>query len=101
MIFRAVVMAGLMASCLAGPVYAQDQTDRVGGDKDAHGCYSSAGYSYSSLRKSCIRIWEAGVALDPVKPLANTSVVGYVVFASRHDRRQAELFLPDDEGPRL
>lgn len=30
----------------------------VGGDKDAHGCIGSAGYSYSETLEKCIRPWE-------------------------------------------
>jgi len=30
----------------------------VGGDKDAHGCIGSAGYSWCEAKKTCIRPWE-------------------------------------------
>jgi len=30
----------------------------VGGDKDAHGCIGSAGYTWCEVRKECIRPWE-------------------------------------------
>lgn len=30
----------------------------VGADRDAHGCIGSAGYSWSSPLKKCIRPWE-------------------------------------------
>jgi membrane-bound inhibitor of C-type lysozyme len=30
----------------------------VGGDKDAHGCLGSAGYSWCGARGACIRPWE-------------------------------------------
>ena len=30
----------------------------VGGDKDAHGCLGSAGYSWCEAKSSCIRPWE-------------------------------------------
>ncbi len=31
----------------------------VGGDSDVHGCKASAGYSWSTLEKKCIRPWES------------------------------------------
>lgn len=30
----------------------------VGGDKDAHGCVGSAGYSWCAVKNKCLRIWE-------------------------------------------
>ncbi len=30
----------------------------VGGDKDAHGCIGSAGYSWCEAKSKCLRIWE-------------------------------------------
>lgn len=30
----------------------------VGGDKDAHGCIGSAGYSWSQSKQTCVRTWE-------------------------------------------
>ena len=44
---------------------------QVGADKDAHGCIGSAGYTYSVVRKDCIRLWEEGTALTPVVQIEN------------------------------
>ena len=33
-------------------------TNIVGGDKDAHGCIGSAGYSWCAVKNKCLRIWE-------------------------------------------
>jgi hypothetical protein len=30
----------------------------VGGDKDAHGCIGSAGYSWCEAKNKCLRVWE-------------------------------------------
>lgn len=30
----------------------------VGGDKDAHGCIGSAGYSWCETKQKCLRVWE-------------------------------------------
>ena len=30
----------------------------VGGDKDAHGCIPSAGYSWCEIKQKCLRLWE-------------------------------------------
>ena len=98
--FRAMTTAVLLASAMAAPAYAQGPIS-VGGGADTHGCYASAGYSWSILRKSCIRMWEAGVRLDPVTPQGSAVMSAFVVFASESDRRQAELFLVDVKGSLL
>ncbi len=81
----------LIAGALVAPTMAQAQV--VGGGPDSHGCYADGGYAYSAVRRTCIRIWEAGVRLDPVKPQGSAVMSAFVVFAS-DDRREAELFIP-------
>lgn len=63
----------------------------VGADRSRHGCITSAGYSWSKVRKDCIRVFEEGVRLMPAH--VKTSVTAYVVFSP--DQSRAELFLPD------
>lgn len=36
----------------------QNKPPIVGGDKDAHGCIGSAGYSWCEAKKKCLRTWE-------------------------------------------
>ena len=50
----------------------------VGNDKDDHGCIASAGYTWSEVRKDCIRLWEQGVRMESVADKANTA---FIVFA--------------------
>ena len=59
----------------------------VGNDKDDHGCIASAGYTWSEVRKDCIRLWEQGVRMESVVDKANTA---FIVFAP--DSLQVELF---------
>lgn len=82
----------LIAGALVAPAMAQAQV--VGGGPDSHGCYADGGYTYSAVRRTCIRIWEAGIRLDPVKPQGSAVMSAFVVFASEDDRREAELFIP-------
>jgi len=42
---------------VASYVYVQNQ-QFLGGDRDAHGCIGSAGYSWCEAKSKCIRIWE-------------------------------------------
>lgn len=45
------------AMFLGSLVFAQT-TPVLGGDKDAHGCIGSAGYTYSQVKKDCVRTFE-------------------------------------------
>ncbi len=35
-------------------------SNKLGGDRDAHGCIPSAGYSWCESKKKCLRNWEEG-----------------------------------------
>lgn len=60
----------------------------VGGDADAHGCKASAGYTWSTLKKECIRIFE-GTRLNHAEDGKTYTTAAYVIF----DGNKAELFL--------
>lgn len=64
----------------------------VGADKDEHGCIGSAGYTWSEVRKDCIRLWEQGMAFKPEKD-PNAGSATYVVFSA--DSTQVEVFWPE------
>ncbi|MCM0666375.1 hypothetical protein [Flavobacterium tyrosinilyticum] len=61
----------------------------VGGDSDSHGCKASAGYTWSTLKKECIRIFENSTRLNHAEDGKTYSTVSYVIF----DGNKAELFL--------
>jgi len=52
-------LALFLAACSAS-VPATDETTPplVGGDKDAHGCIPSAGYTWCAPKQKCLRTWE-------------------------------------------
>ena len=51
-------------------------TPIVGGDKDAHGCIGSAGYSWCAEKDKCLRVWEEKcepiTVQPPIQPVACT-----------------------------
>lgn len=63
----------------------------TGNDRDAYGCIGSAGYSWSDLRKSCLRIFEIGIPLRNLRDPA-ASTVAYIIDDPRSSA--LELFLP-------
>ena len=70
-----------------------------GGDREAHGCVATAGYTWSRLLQNCVRLFEAGTALTNAKDPDATSVA-YVILDAKSDK--AELFLPGtDRGIEL
>ena len=73
----------------------------AGADRDAHGCIASAGYTWSSVRKQCIRIFEAGLAFEPdPAPAQGAVLAAYVVLAPAEGSvMAAELFVPGRDAP--
>jgi hypothetical protein len=63
----------------------------VGNDQDEHGCKASAGYTWSVLRKECIRVFE-GTRLDHTEQDDKSyTTSAFVVFEEQGNK--AELFL--------
>ena len=48
----------------------------LGGDRDAHGCIGSAGYSWCEAKQKCLRVWEEKCA-DEQKE--ETSTISYLI----------------------
>ena len=68
-----------------------------GADTDEHGCLGSAGYTWSELRKECIRIFEVGIKLNPTDAVADKTTAAFVVFDSTN-KFKAELYAPGQKG---
>jgi hypothetical protein len=60
----------------------------VGADVDSHGCKASAGYTWSVLKKECIRTFE-GTKLSHAEDGKKYTTAAFVIF----DGNKAELFL--------
>ena len=101
-IFLFSVIIGLSFSC-AKKVAQENNTPKeetkkvVGGDVDTHGCKPSAGYTWSSLKKECVRLFEVGTKLAHTEDGKTYSTVSYVIF----EGNQAELFLDTQKEPIL
>lgn len=64
----------------------------AGADKDAHGCIASAGYTYSKIKKDCIRVFEQKIQLNEVGATKSYSSIVAVIFSD--DKLTAEIFVP-------
>jgi hypothetical protein len=76
----------------------KEEAPMVGGDSDEHGCKASAGYQWSGLKNECIRLFEAGIAMEAEAEGLDKSLAAYVVFKSDTEDAQAELFLPGEKS---
>ena len=71
-----------------------DTLANVGGNKDSHGCLTSAGYIWSQLRGECIRPFEEGIALNIMNTSQSYQSAAYVLVDSI--KNQAEIFVPEE-----
>lgn len=85
----------LFALLFAGTsaLFAQQTQPKAGADKDAHGCIASAGYTYSLLKKECIRTFEQKIQLKEIAAKGNFTAA--VLF--NKDQSKAEIFLKEEK----
>ncbi|MER0440093.1 hypothetical protein [Emticicia sp. W12TSBA100-4] len=102
--FSILTLTYLLMACAPSNNQKQDtltvekvSSPMVGNDADEHGCKASAGYQWSVLRNECIRIFEAGVRLDPVAKDLEQSLSAFVVIKTDSSDQEIELFVPYDE----
>ena len=74
-------------------LFAQQTQPKAGADKDAHGCIASAGYTYSQLKKECIRTFEQKIQLKEIATKGNYNAA--VLF--NKDQSKAEIFLKEEK----
>ena len=86
-LFAIILFAGTSA------IFAQQTQPKVGGDKDAHGCIASAGYTYSELKKECIRTFEQKIQLKEIATKGNYTAA--VLF--NKNQSKAEIFLKEEK----
>lgn len=74
-----------------------EKTTKVGGEKDEHGCLTSAGETWSQLKQSCIQIFNVGQRLNPIETKDGEAVISaFVLFSD--DKSEVELFLPNTKS---
>lgn len=85
----------LFALLFAGTsaIFAQQKQPKAGADKDAHGCIASAGYTYSQLKKECIRTFEQKIQLKEIATKGNYTAA--ILF--NKDQSKAEIFLKEEK----
>lgn len=85
-----VVVAAFVCGCSHSTIGSQSTIGRlVGGDRDDHGCLSTAGYTWSDALHDCVRVWEVGDRFDD----GPRSI--YVIYST--DSMYAEIFTAESE----
>ncbi|WP_419494951.1 hypothetical protein [Chryseobacterium bernardetii] len=84
----------LLSAMFLGTLAFAQQTSVLGGDKDAHGCIGSAGYTYSQIKKDCVRTFEQKIKLKEVATKGD--YIAAVIFSK--DKKNAEVFVKDGES---
>lgn len=67
------------------------QSQKVGADRDEHGCLASAGYVWCEVQQDCIRLFEKGIRLESVD---ESNMPAFIVFSP--DSTRLELFFPNN-----
>ncbi len=75
-------------------IFAQQLHPKSGADRDKHCCIGSAGYTYSQLKKECIRSFEQKIQLKEIASHGNYNAA--VVF--NKDLSKAEIFLKEEKN---
>lgn len=75
------------------------EVHQIGGEKDKHGCLTSAGYTWSEIRRDCIRLFEAGIRINPLNNSEEYVSSGFLIFDN--DSSSVELFLPSMTGSEI
>lgn len=92
-----IMLAGFLFACQSKTSKRSsantNQKTLIGGNKDSHGCLTSAGYTWSELKQDCIRLFESGIRLNPVENEKSYTTSAFLIFAK--DSNQVEVFIPD------
>jgi hypothetical protein len=87
---KTILFSALFLGSLA---FAQQKGQKVGGDRDVHGCIGSAGYTYSQIKNDCVRVFEQKIKLNEVSSDNSYTSMTAVIFSK--DMKRAEIFIPD------
>lgn len=80
----------ISAMFLGSLAFAQE----AGGDKDVHGCIASAGYTYSQIKNTCVKVFEQKIKLNEVGSDKSYTSITAVIFSK--NMKKAEIFIPDE-----
>lgn len=94
----------LMTACQSGSKEDTKQStptpELMGADKSEQGCIGSAGYTWSVVKNSCVRVFEVGspfIKYDVATGITDSSTVAYVILSK--DKQKVEVFFGTTDKP--
>jgi len=81
----------------AGSQETVEEQTSVGGERDDHGCFISAGEVWSKIRQECVQIFNVGLRLNPVEDQDKDDAVFSSFVLLNEDGTELELFLPGED----
>lgn len=66
----------------------------IGGNKDAHGCLTASGETWSQLRSSCVQLFDVALRLNPTSARKGNAQFSAFALFEENDSARVELFLP-------
>src|SRR5690606_36707565 len=70
----------------------------VGDRKDAYGCLTASGDTWSQLRNPCVQVFKIAVRLNPVTAREGSAQFSAFALFQEDDSARVELFLPVGEA---
>src|SRR5690625_7056800 len=92
-----IAIAFLMMACSnpqksdAGSQETVEEQTSVGGERDDHGCFISAGEVWSKIRQECVQIFNVGLRLNPVEDQDKDDAVFSSFVLLNEDGTELEL----------
>jgi len=68
----------------------------IGGNKDKHGCLTSAGQTWSKIKNDCIQVFSVGIRLNPIQVDSTEAIISAFVVPNV-DSTAFELFLANQD----
>jgi hypothetical protein len=70
----------------------------LGGDRDAHGCIGSAGYTWCEVKQKCLRVWEESCATPTDEAALKTQIKAAIVAKRGAVAEEAVISVNKVEG---
>jgi hypothetical protein len=68
-------------------------------DKDKNGCLNTAGYTWSTVKNNCVKVFSIGLRLDPVSNPQNEDAQKALYMIFSDDAQKVEIYLPLEQKP--
>jgi len=70
----------------------------IGGEKDEHGCYLTAGYTWCESKNKCLREWEEKCMINDNKNAVKNETEGSVdeittIIAKKHNKKEKDIVI--------